>query len=154
MILIDSIEIAIDLPQGKRGRSEYWTRDFAAFVTSQTRKNHIEISERRLTEKEREEIKGAKNKEVKNYILAEVFKKLADDVKPDAKQILKMRWILTWKFNQKTVQRSLRLEQSSLGIRIRNMRIELQAVQQCGKGTFQEHSYKEESTMDICLLNP
>ena len=92
-----SIQIAIDMPDKANRKQKHWLRDLAAFVVSQSRKNHVEVSERRLSPTELEQFRQAKQKEVKNYILAEVFKKIPDHMKPDASQVLKMRWILTWK---------------------------------------------------------
>ena len=92
-----SIQIAIDMPDKANRKKKHWLRDLAAFVISQSRKNHVEVSERRLSPTELEQFRQAKQKEVKNYILAEVFKKIPDHMKPDASQVLKMRWILTWK---------------------------------------------------------
>ena len=94
------IQISIDLPQNKKHQKGLWLRDLPAYLVSQTRKNHIEVSERRLTPEELEQFKSAKDKEVRNYIMAEVFRKIPDHLKPDQSQILKMRWILTWKVDK------------------------------------------------------
>ena len=57
----------------------------------------MEISERRLTPRELEGFRHAKAKEVKNFVVARAFQALPAHLKPSRNQILKMRWLLTWK---------------------------------------------------------
>ena len=109
------IQVAVDLPHGKKREKEFWLRDLGAYVVNQTRKNHIEVSERKLSQQELEMFQQAKSKEVKNYIMAEVFKKLPDNVKPDPSQVIKMRWILTWKCDKDTGERKPKARAVILG---------------------------------------
>ena len=61
----------------------------------------VEVSEKRLKPEELKKFRGAKDKEVRNYIAAECFA-LANKEKPEEKMILGMRWLLTWKFDEQS----------------------------------------------------
>lgn len=74
-------------------------RDLECFILNQTKKNHVEVSERRLSEQELKQFSEAKQKEVKNYIVSKVFEKIPPDQRPDRSTVLKMRWVLTWKLD-------------------------------------------------------
>eukprot|EP00439_Symbiodinium_sp_Y106_P027988 s1180_g3.t1 len=93
-----SVEIGIDLPAWGTGKHKQMMRDMSAFMVRQIRRQNIEVSERRLSEKEKEEFKAAKGKEVNNYIASKVFSVLPAHLQPDPNQAMQMRWVLTWKF--------------------------------------------------------
>ena len=109
------IEIAIDLPQGKTAKKGFWMRDFEAFITGQVKKNHVEVTERKLTKEELSQFQEAKLKEVKNYITSKVFAKIPVAQRPDKSQVLKMRWVLTWKIDQDTQGRKAKARAVILG---------------------------------------
>ena len=109
------LEIGIDLPEGKAAMKKSWIRDFDAFLANQVKKNHIEVSERHLSPEEKQQFQGAKDVEIKNFILAKVFEKLPEGYKPDASQVLKMRWVLTWKINPDTQAKKAKARAVILG---------------------------------------
>ena len=109
------LEVAIDLPPPKTAKKGFWMRDFDTFVLNQVKKNHVEVSERRLSKEELAQFDGAKQKEIKNYILAKVFARVPMEQRPDADQILKMRWVLTWKIDPETEARKAKARAVILG---------------------------------------
>lgn len=109
------VSVEIDLPQGKDALKKSWLRDFSSFLANQVKKNHIEVFERFLTEEEKVKFNSAKNVEVKNFIIAKVFERLPPDKRPDRSQILKMRWVLTWKINPDTGERKAKARAVILG---------------------------------------
>jgi len=109
------LSVEIDLPGPKEAKRGFWTRDFEAFIINQMKKNHVEVNERRLSLEERAQFKEAKDKEVKNFVIAKVFEKLPEHLKPDRQQALKMRWILTWKVNPETSERKAKARAVVLG---------------------------------------
>ena len=94
-----AVEIAVELPNAKSKQGREWLRDLGCFFSKQLRRNSVEISEKYLTEKQLEGFRKAKQKEVKNFIVAQAFQKLPEHLQPSKSQILKMRWILTWKID-------------------------------------------------------
>jgi hypothetical protein len=60
--------------------------------------------------------------------MAEVFKKLPDNVKPDPSQVDKMLWILTWKRNKDIGERKPKARAVILGYMTPTMNIDLQVV--------------------------
>lgn len=109
------IEIAIDLPKGKAAKKGFWMRDFEAFIVGQVKKNHIEVTEKKLTEEELSKFKEAKLKEVKNYITSRVFAKIPENIRPNKDQILRMRWVLTWKVDPDSQDRKAKARAVILG---------------------------------------
>ena len=108
-------EVAIDLPHGKDAKKKGWLRDFEAYVVNQVKKNHVEVSERSMTPEEITLFKAAKDKEVKNFISAQVFERLPERMRPDRNQALRMRWILTWKVDPLTGARKAKARAVVLG---------------------------------------
>ena len=94
------VEIQIEVPTSKRGLAKF-TNNAEAYVCSQLKKKMVEVSEKRLKPEELKKFRGAKDKEVRNYIAAECFV-LANKEKPEEKMILGMRWLLTWKFDEQS----------------------------------------------------
>lgn len=91
---VPAFEIEIELPTSRRGLRRFINSP-EAFVASQLRKQTVEVRERNLNDDELLQFKGAKGKEVKNYIQSHCFKLL-----PPEKQnvdAVGMRWVLTWK---------------------------------------------------------
>lgn len=90
------MEVQIDLPESTRAFKRAVT-DLPSFFVGALKKRAVEVSEKHMTEEEREMFKGAKLSEVKNFIAAEAFEALPEHLKPDRATAIGMRWILTWK---------------------------------------------------------
>jgi DNA topoisomerase IB len=92
------IEIAFPFLENDKHIRRY-LRNPDAFVVSSLRKRKVEISEKNLNPDEKELIRTAKGKEIKEFIKEAVVAKLKEneDVNPD--DVMKMRWVLTWKKN-------------------------------------------------------
>ena len=95
-----AVSISVELPKMSSRQGKEWTRDLGCFFTKQLRRQAVEISERHLSEEERAGFRQAKQKEVKNFVVAKAFQALPKEFKPCRSQILKMRWILTWKVDE------------------------------------------------------
>ncbi|CAE7244002.1 RE1, partial [Symbiodinium sp. CCMP2456] len=89
-------EVAIDVPQSRRGL-ETMTRDLQNYFVGALKRKAVEVSERRLSPADRERFQEAKSVEVRNFIAAQAFEALPDELKPSREQAVGMRWILTWK---------------------------------------------------------
>ena len=94
-----AVSFSMELPKVNTRQGKEWVRDMGCFFVKQLRKQAIEISERQLTPRELEGFRAAKSKEVKNFIVAKAFQHLPSHLKPSRNQILKMRWLLTWKLD-------------------------------------------------------
>ncbi|CAE7735180.1 RE1, partial [Symbiodinium sp. CCMP2456] len=91
-----AVEVAIDLPQ--QGRS--WnkaTENLQSYFVGAMKRQAIEVSEKRLTQDEREAFQQAKMIEVRNFIAAGAFEALPAHLRPSRDQAIGMRWVLTWK---------------------------------------------------------
>ena len=91
-----AVEVHIDLPDSHR-KLKQATANLASYFVGALKKRAVEVSEKRLDPQEREQFKSAKLAEVKNFIAAEAFEALPEDVRPDKATAINMRWILTWK---------------------------------------------------------
>ena len=67
------------------------------FVVTSLRKKRVEINEKKLTPEEREMIRFAKGKEVKEFVKEQVVIRLLAGEHVDAEDVMKMRFVLTWK---------------------------------------------------------
>ena len=94
-----AIELAIDLPKANTKKGKEWMRDLGCFFSRQLRRSNVEVSEKHLSPEQIEGFRKAKHKEVRNFVVAEAFKRLPEHLKPSRDQVLKMRWILTWKLD-------------------------------------------------------
>ena len=94
------VEIEVSIPTSKRGLKRF-IHNAEAYVCSQMRRKQVEVSEKRMKPEELKKFQGAKEKEVKNYIAAECFEVARGKV-PDEKQVLGMRWLLTWKYDEQS----------------------------------------------------
>ena len=95
-----AVTFSVELPQVKTKQGKEWTRDLGCFFVKQLRCQAVEVSERRLNERELEGFRKAKQKEVKNFVVAKAFQNLPSHMKPSRNQVLKMRWLLTWKLDE------------------------------------------------------
>ena len=68
-----------------------------AFVVSSLKKKRVEISEKTLNAEEKELIRLAKGKEIKEFIKEHVVEAIKDAHLIPPEQIMRMRWVLTWK---------------------------------------------------------
>ena len=67
-----------------------------AFLVTAAKKQRVEVKLHELSKAEQEEMRIAKESEIKNWISTQTVEKLLRD-KVDPSQIMKCRWVLTWK---------------------------------------------------------
>ncbi|CAE7420984.1 RE1 [Symbiodinium sp. CCMP2592] len=91
-----AVEVAIDMPTSKRG-IEQASRNLCGYFASALKRRAVEMSEKRLSEGERQCFQEAKAIEVKNFVASRAFEALPPGMKPDRSQAMGMRWLLTWK---------------------------------------------------------
>ena len=96
-----AVSLSVELPKWGTRQGKEWSRALGCFFVKQLRKQAVEISERHLTPEELAGFRHAKSKEVRNFIVSRAFQALPKHLKPSRSQILKMRWILTWKLDDK-----------------------------------------------------
>ena len=94
-----AVTFSLELPPVHTKQGKEWTRDLGCFFVKQLKRQAVEVSEKRLSEKELEGFRKAKQKEVKNFVVARAFQALPKDLQPSRKQVMKMRWLLTWKLD-------------------------------------------------------
>ena len=90
------IEIAFPCIEGDRHIRKY-LKNPEAFVVTGLWKRRVEITEKHLTPEERELIRLAKGKEVKEFVREKVVERVRDSEHVAVDDIMKMRWVLTWK---------------------------------------------------------
>ena len=95
-----AVSFSLPLPRVDTKQGREWTRDMGCFFVKQLRRQAVEISERHLTKEELAGFQQAKGKEVKNFVVAKAFQHLPAHLKPSKRQILRMRWLLTWKLDE------------------------------------------------------
>ena len=94
------IEVSLELPQ-TRAASERALRDLPAFMAGALKKRSaVEVHERRLTPEELTQFQGAKAVEVNNFIASKAFQAVPEHLRPSRDQVVRMRWILTWKHKE------------------------------------------------------
>ena len=94
-----AVEIHIEMPDSKQGMKKL-TANPAAFFCQKLKRKQVEVCERRLTEEQRKEFESAKDSEVRNFVASECFKAWKGPDAPE-EEILGMRWLLTWKYDEK-----------------------------------------------------
>ena len=90
------MEVSIDLPETKRG-TEKAIDNLYNYFAGALKRQAVEVSERRMSESDKQAFKEAKAVEVKNFLAAKAFEALPPEYRPDRSQAIGMRWILTWK---------------------------------------------------------
>ena len=90
------IEIAFPAFECERTIRKY-LRNPEAFVATALRKRKVEVNEKRLTPEEKEMIRTAKGKEIREFIKEKVVTRLLAGEHVDPADIMRMRWVLTWK---------------------------------------------------------
>ena len=91
-----AVEVSIDLPETKRG-TEKAIDNLYNYFAGALKRQAVEVSERRMSESDKQAFKEAKAVEVKNFLAAKAFEALPPEYRPDRSQAIGMRWILTWK---------------------------------------------------------
>lgn len=91
-----AVEVSMDLPS-TRSKSERILPDLHSFMVGNLKRKAVEVHEKHLSPEELEQFKSAKAVEVTNFISAKAFEALPSHLKPDMSQVVKMRWVLTWK---------------------------------------------------------
>ena len=93
------VEVAVDLPTTKKQHEQFF-KDAEAFVVKALKKNTIEVSERRMTEEEKQSFKQAKEVEVRKFVAAKALEALPPEARPSRDQAVRMRWVLTYKLQE------------------------------------------------------
>ena len=96
---LQACKIEVDIPTSRRGLKKFVANP-EAYVCSQLRRRQVEVIERKLTREEALKFAKAKDTEVRNFIAAECFQ-LAKDKIPDEQKVVGMRWLLSWKYDDK-----------------------------------------------------
>ena len=92
------LEISFPILETDRHIRKY-LRNPEAFVVTSLRKKRVEIVEKRLNPEERELIRTAKGKEIKEFLKEAVVARLQEGEVVEPHDVMKMRWVLTWKQN-------------------------------------------------------
>ena len=100
-----AVEVEVEMPSTRTG-SEKILPDLKAFLVSALKKKAVEVYEKNMSPEELAEFKSAKSVEVSNFIAAKAFEALPDHLKPDRSQVVKMRWVLTWKHKEDGTKRA------------------------------------------------
>ena len=90
------LEINFPFIEGEKNIRKY-LKNPEAFVVTSLKKKRVEIRERDLNTEEKELIRQAKGKEVKEFIKERVVARLKEGELISPEKIMRMRWILTWK---------------------------------------------------------
>jgi hypothetical protein len=92
------LEISSPVFENER-RIRKYLRNPEAFVATSLRKKRVEIVEKRFTPEEKKLIRTAKGKEIKEFLKEAVVARLQQGETVDPSEVMKMRWVLTWKKN-------------------------------------------------------
>lgn len=93
-----AIEIAFPFIEGERKLRKY-LRNPEAFVVNSLRKQRVEVNERKLNAEDKELIRTAKGKEIKEFVREKVVEALKQGEMVNPEEVMKMRFVLTWKKN-------------------------------------------------------
>ena len=93
------MEIHIDLPESNRKWKQF-LRAPEVFMAQQVKRRQVEVKEKTLTPEELKKFHEAKATEVRNFLAAECFQ-LAGERTFKNHEVLGMRWLLTWKYDEK-----------------------------------------------------
>ena len=92
-----AIEIEIEIPSSKRQLKKFLQQP-EAFVAQKLKKRQVEVHEKHLTQEEALQFCKAKDTEVRNFIASECFQ-LASGQSFTPEEVMGMRWLLTWKYD-------------------------------------------------------
>ena len=90
------VEVEVEMPCSNRGWRQA-ANNLECYLVSAMKRRAVEVSEKHMSEADKEKFKAAKGVEVKNFIAAQAFESLPDHLKPSREKALGMRWCLTWK---------------------------------------------------------
>ena len=85
-----ALEIGVELPHQLK-RLKGAVRGQTAYMPNQIKEGRREVSERSMTEDEKETFAGAKQAEVNNYIVSALLEALTPDVTQPPEQVMRMR---------------------------------------------------------------
>ena len=91
--------VEIPMPESQRAWQAFH-RDAQGYFVGALKRRAVEVSERRLSEKDKQAFREAKAIEVRNFLAAKAFESLPEERRPSADQAINMRWILTWKVRE------------------------------------------------------
>jgi hypothetical protein len=74
-----------------------YLRSPESFVVTSLRKQRVEVSEKKLNPQEKELIRLAKGKEVREFIKEQVVARLLEEERVKPEEAMRMRFVLTWK---------------------------------------------------------
>ncbi|OLQ04719.1 Retrovirus-related Pol polyprotein from transposon TNT 1-94 [Symbiodinium microadriaticum] len=100
-----AVEVAIELPESQRGLQSA-VKNLSGYFVSALKRRAVEVSEKRLSEGDKELFREAKAVEVKNFVASRAFEALPPEARPDKSQAMGMRWILTWKTRDDGTQKA------------------------------------------------
>ena len=87
------------MPDSRSG-TEKALKDLQAYFVGAMKRKAVEISERTLTDAERQEFQSAKAVEVNNFIAAKAFEALPAGMRVNRSEAVNMRWLLVWKVKE------------------------------------------------------
>jgi hypothetical protein len=90
------LEIAFPALENERQIRKF-LKNPEAFVVTSLRKKRVEVNEKRLNPEEREMMRTVKGKEVREFIKEKAVERLREGEYVDPKDVMKMRFVLTWK---------------------------------------------------------
>ncbi|CAK0866482.1 unnamed protein product [Prorocentrum cordatum] len=97
---IDYIEVAFEAFDANSMNK--FTRQPEQHITKAMKKERSEASVKHITGEQKSLMKGAKLAEVRDWIANDVLEKLPPHIKPKSSDVLKTRWVLTWKKGEAT----------------------------------------------------
>ena len=88
-----------------------FTRQPAAYVAQKLRKDRLEINVKKLTPEQQEKVTAAKWIEVQDWLAEKGVAKLPPHLRPEPAELMKTRWVLTWKGDGEGDQRAIWIKQ-------------------------------------------
>lgn len=95
------LEIQIELPESNRKWKQFLKAP-EVFMAQQVKRRQVEVKEKTLTPAELKQFHEAKATEVRNFLASECFQLAGERTFKDH-EVLGMRWLLTWKYDEKYV---------------------------------------------------
>ena len=90
------LEIAFPAFENERQVRKY-LKNPEAYVVTAIRKRRVEVNEKRLNPEEKEMMRTAKGKEVREFVKEKVVTRLVEGEHVNPEDVMKMRFVLTWK---------------------------------------------------------
>ena len=94
-----AVAVEIEMPDNDKQWGKA-LRDLSAYFVGALKRQAIEVNEKRLTEKERQQFREAKGNEVRNFLASQAFESLPAHLQPSKDQAVHMRWVVTWKHKE------------------------------------------------------